>query len=812
MIRIRFLAVALLSALLLTACESDEEKAERYYQSGLALLEEGDVDRALVELRNVFNHNGFHKEARALYAQTVLDQGNVPEAYSQYLRLIEQYPDTLDVRQVLGELAITTGNWEEVERHGGAALELAPDDPRSRALGATIAYRAAVLDEDSEAEAAALDEARAVLDLLPESIPAMRLLIDAQVQGRTPTAALPLLDRALEVEPDSIEFRVLKFRVLAQAEREDEAEEVLEALYALAPDNEEIRETLVQWYLAREDYDAAEEVLRALAGPRDGAPGGHLTVVQFLRAARGIDEARAELNALIAANEGDSVVDLYRSILATLDFETGAQEPAILALQEIVEQAEETDQTRRIKNILARMLMQTGNPVGARALVEEVIAEDSTNVDALMMRAQFLIDEDLPDEAISDLRTAQSQAPRDPAVLTLMAQAHERAGSRELAGERLALAVDVSGAGVEESVRYATFLRQGGRAQAAETVLQDARRANPGSPEVISALADLWLETEKWNDLQGLLFQLEAANSEPAQALADRIRTAMLVSQNRADDVMSLLQDQTAEGTEGLRNVVTIVMAQVRAGKTEEARQFLDSELAENPDAFELRLVDGALLQMTGDLDAAEAVMRGLFEEFPDRELPARMLYSLLMTNERQDEAFEVLDTALEAQPQNGVLLWIKASNLERLGDIDGAIAVYETMYAANSGNTIVANNLASLLASHRSDAESLERAYAVARRLRGQDVPAFQDTYGWIVARRGDHEEALTYLESAARGLPQDPLVQYHLGMTYLALDRVDEARETLTRALEIAGDSALPQFQEARETLEGLAEGGTP
>jgi len=56
--------VALSAILLLSACQTAEERAEGYYQSGLTLLAEGDAERALVEFRNVFEHDGFHKDAR----------------------------------------------------------------------------------------------------------------------------------------------------------------------------------------------------------------------------------------------------------------------------------------------------------------------------------------------------------------------------------------------------------------------------------------------------------------------------------------------------------------------------------------------------------------------------------------------------------------------------------------------------------------------------------------------------------------------------------------------------------------------------
>jgi tetratricopeptide (TPR) repeat protein len=87
----------------------------------------------------------------------------------------------------------------------------------------------------------------------------------------------------------------------------------------------------------------------------------------------------------------------------------------------------------------------------------------------------------------------------------------------------------------------------------------------------------------------------------------------------------------------------------------------------------------------------------------------------------------------------------------------------------------VVANNLASLISTYRDDEASLERAYTIARRLRGTDVAPFQDTYGWIAYRKGEYQEALEHLEPAAAVLGDDPLVQYHLGMTYLALGQQD-------------------------------------
>jgi tetratricopeptide (TPR) repeat protein len=173
----------------------------------------------------------------------------------------------------------------------------------------------------------------------------------------------------------------------------------------------------------------------------------------------------------------------------------------------------------------------------------------------------------------------------------------------------------------------------------------------------------------------------------------------------------------------------------------------------------------------------------------------------------RDEDAAAVLEKGLTDAPGVPSLMWIKAGELEKSGDIDGAIAIYEDLYEQDSSNLIVANNLASLITTHRASEEELERAFSIARRLRNSDLAPFQDTYGWIEYRRGNFNEAIDHLEKAAIGLPNDPLVQFHYGMALVAVDQKESAKTQLERALAIAGDSDLPQFDIARETLDKLA-----
>lgn len=798
--------LVLSTTLFLAACQSSEEKAEAYYQSGMELLAAGDEERALLEFRNTFKYNGFHKEARLAYADTLYKRGDVREAYSQYLRLIEQYPDTVEVRQLLAETALASGDWAEVERHGRAALELAPDLPGIKALGLVLDYREATRAQDETRRAALAQQAEAALAETPDNLVLRRLVIDWKLSGPDPQSAMPDVALALAQEPENYDYNTIKLRLLSTAEDVAGVGDQLKEMIRLFPDREEMKPLLIRWYFSQQDFDGAEAFLRSEAGEDTGDTKGHLAVVQMLNSVRGRDAGRAELARLIAANTGTSNADLYGAFLATMDFEEGKREEAMAAMQAILATAEASDQTRSIMVMQARMLETTGATDEARAVIAKVLESDATNVEALKMRATWAIADDRPGEAIVDLRSAQSQAPRDPSILTLMASAYERDGSTDLVSEQLAKAVELSGGGAEESLRYARFLRSQDRDQVAETVLTNARRVSPGDTGILSALAELYLKNERWDDVKEIAELLRSMNTPQSLAAAQQLDAAMLLAQNHTDEGLAILEQQAQDSSDEVRPTAVVVLAQIRAGKTTEARAFLDDALVKFPKDLSLRLLSANLDALRGDYDKAEAMYRTLIEEAPGSDLPVRLLYGFLTSLGRADEARTVLESGLQAMPTDPMLLWLKAGILEREGDADGAIAVYETLYARDSSNVIIANNLASLITIYRDDPQSLERASAIARRLRGTDQPAFQDTYGWIEYRRGNLETALQYLEPAAKGLPDDPFTQFHLGMVYADLGRKDEAIAQFERMLELTAGRDLPQITIARDRIEAL------
>jgi tetratricopeptide (TPR) repeat protein len=133
------------------------------------------------------------------------------------------------------------------------------------------------------------------------------------------------------------------------------------------------------------------------------------------------------------------------------------------------------------------------------------------------------------------------------------------------------------------------------------------------------------------------------------------------------------------------------------------------------------------------------------------------------------------------------------AVGLQTAGRYDEAIAEYEDMLRSTPDSLIAANNLAVLLADHRGDAASLERAATLAAMLSGSDLSQFIDTRGWISYRRGEYAEAAALLERAAAAAPDRATVRYHLGMAYLARRENEKAAVELKAAAALKPDPEL-------------------
>jgi Flp pilus assembly protein TadD len=141
------------------------------------------------------------------------------------------------------------------------------------------------------------------------------------------------------------------------------------------------------------------------------------------------------------------------------------------------------------------------------------------------------------------------------------------------------------------------------------------------------------------------------------------------------------------------------------------------------------------------------------------------------------------------------------AGLLQEAGREADALLLYEQVLRLEAENVVALNN-AAWLYHETGDARALP--LAVKARTVAGDNPAVLDTLGVILMAQNREEDAVAYLEMAARLAPEMPEIRYHLAQAQVATGRVTEARETLVSL--VTAERPFPQRASAQELLESL------
>lgn len=809
------IVVAVALCLFLAACESAEERAEGHYQSALALVEAGDYDRADIEFRNVFELMPQHLEARASYAEMLMDTGNVPGAYRQYVRIVESAPDNVEVLEQLTRIAMDIQQWDEVRRHGEPLIAADPDLLTSRVAALTLKYVDAIEEEDGPAQTALAAQARELLEESQDYDVLNFLLVQQALIDGTPGVALAEIDTLLARDDDRFDLHMLRLQVLASLDDKAEIESSLIALIDRFPDRDEVLVGLLQFYGSEGRANDAIVFLREYVDNREDTREAANTLIELVVGTQGAEAGLAEVDRLLESQPDSLVLALQR---ARLQFESGDRDAGIAAIEALIEnnQPEEgvvSEEISSAKMVLARMLIATGNQVGARRQVEEVLADDGSNLAAIKMQAAWLIDDDKPDDAVTLLRTALDVSPEDWEAMSLMADAFTRSGDHELARDFISLAAEASGNAVAPSLRFANLLISEDRLLLAEEALVSSLRQNPDNLELLTTLGRLQVQRQDWPRVEQIESTLRRIDTDDSNRAASALEVARLAGTERTEDAMTALES-LGQSDGSIQTVVAVVRARLATGDTEGALEKAQEALEQDPENIGLRMIVASTQIGAGQILEGRAALEDVLAENDQIEAAWTTLIRLETTTGDEESRDAMLERALAAMPDSLALGWAKASILTEEGKTDEAIAMYEELYERNTSSLVLANNLATLLANHREDEASIERAYAVARRLRGSTVPAFQDTYGWIAFRRGELAEAEEYLTAAVTALPDEPSVQYHLASVYLAQDRKADALKHFQLAADSEANALqFPEIEWAQiEADKLIAEGITP
>ena len=778
----------------LTACSSPTDKANKYYEKGMALMKDGDLVKARIELQNALQIKQDLPAAWYALALIAEREGDWQKFFGLLNKVVDYDPKHLDAQIKLGRLLLAAGKLDKALAASDATMALAKDSADVLALRAGVLYK---LDD----KAGAVAQANAALAKSPDNVDALVVLATERLAASDAAKAIEYLDRGLKVNEKNIALQLIKVQAYESIAKLDSAEEIFRKLVVFYPQTRALRHILAQFYLSHDRKDAAEAEYRAIAAENPTDAAAQLDVVRFVNTVKGPKAAKQELEALVARNPAN--VEL-KFALAGLYQSQNDLKASEAAFKSIIEKAGDTPDGIKAKGLLAAALLGRGDKPGAQTLVAEVLAKDQRNEQGLLLKASVAIDDRQLDQAIADLRTILRDVPNSARALLLLGKSHELAGSPELAQEHYLKAFNAGNHAVPFGMAYGEFLLKRGQAPRAAEVAEETLRTTPGYVPAMKLLAQARINQGNWIAAQAVADDLRKMEAQ-GQA-ADQIRGAVFAGKkNYAESIAAFKRAYDAAPLE-IQPMIALVRTYLLAGKNNEAMAFLNSVIQASPGNANARLMLGQLQAIKGDRAAAAQTFQAVVSQQPKDPSGYINLANLHMQAGRRDEAGKAVEQGLAAVPGEFSLRLTQAAIYELSGRYDEAIKLYEQLLKERPNADVIANNLASLLSDHRTDKASLSRANELAQRFKRSDIPQFKDTLGWTSYKLGKADEAVQLIEDASKKMPDLAVFRYHLGMSYLAINKKDAARKELEKALVLGEGKGFLEEEQVKQALKGL------
>nr|WP_278185428.1 tetratricopeptide repeat protein [Marinobacter salicampi] len=710
--------------------------------------------------------------------------------FSLLEQVIETEPAHWHAQLKRGQLLLASSEFESALKASKAVLELAPEESAAFAFHAAVLFK---LDRQEEAEKAAA----AALALEPGHVETVVILANERFAAGRFAEAMTYLDQGLSHSPENIGLSLLKIQSLENSGAVDQASRLYGQLIAANPASDELRRSLADFYSRNGRYDQAEDVLRQLVAEKPDSVAVKLDVVRFAGARLGPAGAKAELEAFI--RQSPDKTDL-RFALVELQLETNQVADAEAVLRRMIADPNESAARLSAKEKLAGLLFAQGDRQGTITLVDEILATEPRSSQALFLRAAMAVEKRQLDTAISDLRLLLLDSPKSARGLLLLGVAYKLSGSPELAESHFLKAFRVSGESPKYGITFADYLVEEGRLEQAEQVLTLALRVNPGSQVVTERLAQVRLDQRDWVGAEEVASML--AVTQAGQPMADRVRGVIHARKGEHDQSIAALAKAYGASPRN-ETLALLIEVHIAAGKTDQGMRFLESVIRSAPGNSAALVLMGRLQELQGDDRPAAESFKNAIAANPGRPAGYLSLTGLYLKEGRFTDADKTLLQALDRRPGDPDIMLAQASVFERTDRINDAIEVYEALLVVHPNSDVAANNLASLLSDHRTDDESLNRAYQLAQRFQRSKVPHFRDTLGWASYRTGRYADAVALLAKTVADNAGVPLFHYHLGMSFAATEEPAMARRELRTALAMAAQTEFPQAAEARAAL---------
>ena len=663
----------------------------------------------------------------------------------------------------------------------------------------------------------------------PQNAVAIQRLGTIWYEQGAPLRAAPFLLKARELLPDDIDSRARLVQTLMSMRQVEEARKEALEILDRSPVHNEAMLVLVEASRSPQELEQAEQRLRSINASND--PGFNLawaglslrkqdlaSATSAIRQALSLDPRSIEAHVAMAklywltndlsgadqefkaAAELASARSPARLAYAEFKARTDARDQAQLQLTEITRDAPDFLPAWRM---LAQIALAEKRLDESLTYVGNILFRDPENVEAHLLQAQIWLARGETKNAIESLERLDTTYRDIPIIKVNLARAYLQNNNAPQAATFLNQVTAANPDNAEAALLLGEANLRSGNAQQVVAPMLELRKKQPDLLRAQLLLAQAYQSLGRLDDAAAIFreqIRLSPENPQPHFLLG-----LILRQQKKNEEAWEALEHARRLAPENLLIASQLIDLDIADGRFDSALQRVQAELQRAPQSPGAHFLEGKVYAAQGQWDRAEAALLKTLESDPNDSSAYDALISTYIASNKLPQAIRQVETLLSKSPDNPRALMISALLYERTSEFAKAKAAYEKLLSRKPDFAPVLNNLAYLYAERLGEVDKARDLAQRARVLQPGDA-AIADTLGWILYKQEDYKQALALLEESARNLPDDPEIQFHLGMANYMMGRTEEARTAFRKAVAAKGDS--PDKEEAKRRLSLLGD----
>jgi tetratricopeptide (TPR) repeat protein len=780
----------LVFGLCLAACQNKEQEAQHHVEKGKALMEQGDIEQAVLELKS---SQGSENRADTYYYMALLDEKNnkyrsMRENLNRSLELDANQPK---VREKLGKVLLLFGDLDAVMAQADLLLATDPNNITALNLKASVLSR-----KGDKQQASQLIER--VLAANPSDLDAMALKASLLFDEKKIDQTLDVLNSALKVDNKNIPTRLFKIRIYANQDRTGDVINEYKELVNLYPDMESLRVSLAAVYSMNGDLALAEEQLRKIVSNAPDKPGLKLVLLEFLNS-KAKEKVPGELDTMMVSYKDSSpaLMELAQWMLANGYADQGGK-----ALQMVVDKEKDSKVALAARTVQGEVQLNKKDFPALEATLAKIFAEDPDYFDAILLKSRLMLANNQIDEAIDLLNKAiWSKSDSDNANL-LLAEAYLAKKDYKQADRFFKAALEINPGNIDAFMPIYNNYLQANQLETARQYLNRALAAKPNQAVLMSKKAELDIVQGKWDDAQETVNSLTMLAKN--KAVPSYLQANIDQGTGKYREAIAIYEKLLEEAPGHLNCMRNVVSSYEALKERDKALAYMEAHHKKNPDNLVVTGVLGDLYVYNKDYAKAAQLLAQqvqLTPGIPSLYIALANLQYSEMNNPAAAEA--TYQQGLKANPDDVQITMGLAVLAEQMHHTPQARQLYESILSKQEYLPAL-NNLAALL--DNSDApEDLNTALTLAEKLKDTNNPYFQDTYSWALIRKGQNPEGLKILEALILKEPKVPEFRYHLGIAHLNSGNTATAMNELKQAITLS-DRAKKDFAGKEQAIAKL------